>query len=43
MEEIAAYNQGHGKQYKLLKDNYGEFKNLLKTKVGKKILLASQG
>jgi len=42
MEEIAAYNQGHGKQYKLLKDNYGAFQNLLKTKVGKKILLASE-
>jgi hypothetical protein len=42
MEEIAAYNQGHGKQYKLLKDNYGEFQELLKTPIGKKILLASE-
>ena len=42
MEEIAAYNQGHGKQFKLLKDNYGEFQNLLKSKTGKKLIAASE-
>jgi hypothetical protein len=42
MEEIAAFNQGHGKQYLTLKKGYGEFNELLKTRMGKLILSASE-
>jgi len=42
IEEIAAYNQGHGKQYLALKEGYGTFNNLLKTRMGKLILSASK-
>ena len=42
MEEIAAFNQGHGKQYLALKKGYGEFNELLKTRMGKLIVGASE-
>ena len=42
MEEIAAFNQGHGKQYLALKKGYGEFNELLKTRMGKLIIGASE-
>lgn len=41
IEEIAALNQGMGKEYMALKKSYGEFQELLKTPMGKKILAAS--
>ena len=42
IEEIAAYNQGHGKQYLAIKEGYGAFNNLLKTRMGKLIVSASK-
>ena len=42
IEENAAFNQGKGKQYQELKKNYGKYKELLKTDMGKKILNASE-
>ena len=42
MEELAALNQGHGKQYLALKKSYGEFNELLKTRMGKLISGASE-
>ena len=42
IEENAAFNQGRGKEYKELKKNYGKYKELLKTDMGKKIINASE-
>ena len=42
IEENAAFNQGRGKEYQELKKNYGKYKELLKTDMGKKIINASE-
>lgn len=42
IEENAAINQGRGKEYLELKSAYGKYNELLKTKMGQKIINASQ-